>query len=186
MDAPFSKRCSSPQQAVSPNLVKRVSGAYSLKLDHQVRDYELMSSLDRIPTARFNIKAIADAFPEAASTLLVDEYLTNREQASARVFRVYRPTPPHYHATCDEYLYVFSGRGTFWAGNVSTKAEFKPGELLFFERGTIHAMPELFEHPVVFLSVDTPRREPTDIIFVDPSDGSPETFMARNAVQDKD
>jgi mannose-6-phosphate isomerase-like protein (cupin superfamily) len=97
------------------------------------------------------------------------------------VSRVYRPTPPHYHATCDEFLYVFSGRGTFWAKDASTKAEFKPGQLLFFERGTVHAMPELFEHPVVFLSVGTPRREPTDIIFVDPSDGTPETFMARNA-----
>ena len=132
-------------------------------------------------TGIFDIKSIADSLPDTATTLLVDRYLTNREQASARVFRVYRPTPAHYHATCDEYLYVFSGRGTFWMRDASTKAEFKPGQLLFFERGTVHAMPELFEHPVVFLSVDTPRREPTDIIFVDPEDGSPETFMARNA-----
>jgi hypothetical protein len=36
------------------------------------------------------------------------------------------------------------------------------------------------KHPVVFLSVDTPRRDPKDIIFVNPQDGSPETFMARN------
>jgi hypothetical protein len=42
-------------------------------------------------------------------------------------------------------------------------------------------MPEIFEEPLVFLSIDAPRREPTDIIFVDPRDGSPETFMARNA-----
>jgi mannose-6-phosphate isomerase-like protein (cupin superfamily) len=132
-------------------------------------------------TGRFDIAAIAAAFPDTAKTLLVDTYLTNREQASSRVFRVYRPTPPHYHATCDEYLYVFSGRGTFWMKDPSTKAVFEPGQLLFFERGTVHAMPELFEHPVVFLSIDTPRREPTDIIFVDPNDGSPETFMARNA-----
>lgn len=132
-------------------------------------------------TGIFDIKSIADSLPDTATTLLVDRYLTNREQASARVFRVYRPTPAHYHATCDEYLYVFSGRGTFWMRDASTKAEFSPGQLLFFERGTIHAMPELLEHPVVFLSVDTPRREPTDIIFVDPKDGSPETFMARNA-----
>jgi hypothetical protein len=34
--------------------------------------------------------------------------------------------------------------------------------------------------------VDTPRREPTDIIFVDPNDGTPETFMARNATRSKD
>jgi mannose-6-phosphate isomerase-like protein (cupin superfamily) len=132
-------------------------------------------------TGHFDIAAIAAAMPETAKTLLVDTYLTDREQASSRVFRVYRPTPPHYHATCDEYLYVFSGRGTFWMKDPSTKAVFEPGQLLFFERGTVHAMPELFEHPVVFLSIDTPRREPTDIIFVDPNDGSPETFMARNA-----
>jgi mannose-6-phosphate isomerase-like protein (cupin superfamily) len=130
---------------------------------------------------RFDIASIAAAFPETAKTLLIDEYLTNRPEASARVFRVYRPTPPHYHATCDEYLYVFSGRGTFWMKDASTKATFEPGQLLFFERGTVHAMPELFDHPVVLLSIDTPRREPTDIIFVDPKDGTPETFMARNA-----
>jgi mannose-6-phosphate isomerase-like protein (cupin superfamily) len=134
-------------------------------------------------TGIFDIKSIADSLPDTAATLLVDRYLTNREQASARVFRVYRPTPAHYHATCDEYLYVFSGRGTFWMRDAATKAEFGPGQLLFFKRGTVHAVPELLEHPVVFLSVDTPRREPTDIIFVDPKDGSPETFMERNAAK---
>ena len=130
---------------------------------------------------RFDIASIAGAFPDTASTLLVDEYLTNRPEASARVFRVYRPTPPHYHATCDEYLYVFSGRGTFWMGDPATEAEFRPGQLLFFARSTVHAIPKLFEQPVVFLSVDTPRRDPMDIIFVNPEDGSPQSFMARNA-----
>lgn len=130
---------------------------------------------------RFDIATIAAGFPETAETLLVDEYLTNRAEASARVFRVYRPTPPHYHATCDEYLYVFSGRGTFWMEDPATEAEFKPGQLLFFARNTVHAMPKLFEHPVVFLSVDTPRRDPMDIIFVNPDEGSPQSFMARNA-----
>lgn len=108
-----------------------------------------------ISTGRFDIQAIASALPETATTLLADTYLTDRPEASARVFRVYRPTPAHYHATCDEYLYVFSGRGTFWMGDESTKAEFSPGQLLYFKRGTVHAMPELFEHPVVFLSIDT-------------------------------
>ncbi len=130
--------------------------------------------------ARFDIAAIAAAFPQAAQTLLVDEYLTNRPEASARVFRVYHPTPPHYHATCDEYLYVFSGRGTFWMDDPATEAEFKPGQLLFFARNTVHAMPKLFEHPVVFLSVDTPRRDPMDIIFVNAEEGTPQSFMARN------
>ncbi|HWW47382.1 MAG TPA: cupin domain-containing protein [Xanthobacteraceae bacterium] len=144
-----------------------------------------VSSCDETKNAngRFDIKAIADALPQTAKTLLADTYLTDSPAASCRVFRVYRPTPAHYHATCDEYLYVFSGRGTFWMEDESTKAEFAPGQLLHFKRGTVHAMPDLFEHPVVFLSIDTPRREPTDIIFVDPKEGTPASFMARNAAE---
>jgi mannose-6-phosphate isomerase-like protein (cupin superfamily) len=125
----------------------------------------------------FNIADIAASLPETATTLLVDRYLTDRPSASARVFRVYRPTPPHYHAQCDEYLYVFSGRGTFWMGDASRKAAFGPGELLHFERGVIHALPDILEEPLVFLSIDTPRRDPKDVIFVDPADGTPESFI---------
>jgi mannose-6-phosphate isomerase-like protein (cupin superfamily) len=66
-------------------------------------------------------------------------------------------------------------------GDERTKAAFGSGELLFFERGTVHALPDILEQPVVFLSIDTPRRAPTDIIFVNPRDGTPATFMARNA-----
>jgi mannose-6-phosphate isomerase-like protein (cupin superfamily) len=128
-------------------------------------------------SARFKIAEIAKSFPETADTLLLDKYLTNEQAASARVFRVYRPTPPHYHATCDEYLYVLSGRGTFWMEEPSKVAEFGTGELLFFKRGTVHALPDIREQPVVFLSIDTPRRDPTDIIFVDPASGSPEIFI---------
>jgi mannose-6-phosphate isomerase-like protein (cupin superfamily) len=132
-------------------------------------------------TGRFDVLAIAKTLPDTATTLLVDKYLTDRQAASVRVFRVYRPTPPHYHVSCDEYLYVLQGRGTFWMKDPSTKAEFAPGQLLFFKRGTVHAIPDILEAPLVFLSIDTPRREPTDIVFVDPRDGTPETFMARNA-----
>ena len=137
-----------------------------------------MTNPQAITSGRFDIAQVAATFPSSAETLLVDQYLTNRPEASARVFRVYRPTPPHYHATCDEYLYVFSGRGTFWMGDPATKAEFRPGQLLFFQKGTIHAMPDLLEEPIVFLSVDTPRRDPKDIIFVDP--GTPESFIAES------
>jgi mannose-6-phosphate isomerase-like protein (cupin superfamily) len=130
-----------------------------------------------IDARRFDIAKIAASLPETATTLLVDRYLTNREEASARVFRVYKPTPPHYHATCDEYLYVFSGRGTFWMEDESTTAEFGPGELLFFKRGTVHAQPKILEEPVVFLAIDTPRRDPKDVVFVNPEDGTPESFI---------
>ncbi len=97
---------------------------------------------DSRSSARFDINEIARSFPDTADTLLLDTYLTNEPAASARVFRVYRETPPHYHATCDEYLYVLSGRGTFWMERPENGGEFAPGQLLFFRRGTVHDVKE--------------------------------------------
>jgi hypothetical protein len=54
-----------------------------------------------ITSGRFDIAEVAASLPPEADTLLVDHYLTDRPEASARVFRVYRGTPPHYHTTCD-------------------------------------------------------------------------------------
>ncbi len=125
----------------------------------------------------FDVKKIADSFPSKSDTLLLDTYLTNEEAASARIFRVYRPTPAHYHATSDEYLYVLSGKGTFWLDKPQNGGAFEPGQLLFFKKGVVHALPDIHEEPVVFLSVDTPRRDPKDIIFVNPEDGTPESFI---------
>lgn len=126
---------------------------------------------------RFDLNQIARTFPDHAETLLLDRYLTDEPFASMRVFRVYRPTPPHYHVLSNEHLYVLSGRGTFWLGDAANVAEFAPGHLLFFRRGTVHALPTIISDPVVFLAIDTPRREPSDIVFVDPADGTPESFI---------
>src|ERR1700740_876822 len=87
---------------------------------------------------RFKPNEIARSFPNTADTLLLDTYLTDEAAASARVFRVYRETPPHYHAGSDEYLYVLSGRGTFWMGDASSRGGLAPGDLLFFKRTTVH------------------------------------------------
>jgi mannose-6-phosphate isomerase-like protein (cupin superfamily) len=127
--------------------------------------------------ARFKLGEIAAQFPDSAETMLLDTYLTNEPDSSARLFRVYKGTPPHYHERSDEYLYVLSGRGTFWMGDASNSGEFAPGDFLFFKRLTVHALPAILEGPVVFLSVDAPRRDPSDIVFVDPADGSPATFI---------
>jgi mannose-6-phosphate isomerase-like protein (cupin superfamily) len=126
---------------------------------------------------RFRPLEIGLGFPETAETLLLDSYLTNEEAASCRVFRVYRETPAHYHLGSDEYLYILSGRGTFWMGDSSNGAEFTAGDLLFFKRTIVHALPAILEGPVIFLAVDAPRRDPKDIIFVNPADGTPESFI---------
>jgi mannose-6-phosphate isomerase-like protein (cupin superfamily) len=132
---------------------------------------------DKPSFQRFRLDEVAASFPETSETLLLDTYLTNEEAASARVFRVYRATPPHYHMGSDEYLYVLSGKGTFWMGDSSNGAEFAAGDLLFFKRRIVHALPSILETPVVFLAIDTPRRDPKDIIFVNPEDGTPESFI---------
>jgi mannose-6-phosphate isomerase-like protein (cupin superfamily) len=127
---------------------------------------------------RFHVHEVAQSFPDTAETLLLDTYLTDEESASARVFRVYRETPPHYHEGSDEHLYVVSGRGTFWMGESSNGAEFAPGDLLVFKRRVVHALPQILEEPVVFLAIDAPRRDPKDIVFVNPEDGTPESFIS--------
>jgi hypothetical protein len=59
----------------------------------------------------------------------------------------------------------------------SSQGEFAPGDLLVFKRRTVHALPDILEEPVVFLAIDTPRRDPKDIVFVNPADGTPESFI---------
>ncbi|MBZ6384399.1 MULTISPECIES: cupin domain-containing protein [Pantoea] len=140
-----------------------------------------MAELSSQKSARFRPAEIAAQLPATATTLLADIYLTDRPEASSRVFRAYRGVPPHYHRECDEYLYVLSGRGTFWMEDAATEAEFGPGDMLFFERNVVHALPVLLEEPVIFLTLDTPRRSPDDVVFIDSSSDSAATFMARSA-----
>jgi mannose-6-phosphate isomerase-like protein (cupin superfamily) len=127
-------------------------------------------------SAVFDVGSIAASFPETAATMLMDTRLTDLPNASCRIFRAYAVTPAHYHATCDEYLYVLSGRAMFFFG-AEAPFEVGPGRLIFFKQATIHGTTAILEAPFVVLAVDTPRRDPSDVIFVDPADGTPESFM---------
>ena len=124
----------------------------------------------------WDLEAIVTRFPDSSETMLIDTRLTDEPEASCRVFRIYQTVPAHYHATCDEYLLVIAGRGTIFIGDAAP-FEVTPGRLVFFKKGTVHGL-TVIEHPFAFLSVDTPRRDPKDITFVNPADGTPETFIA--------
>lgn len=121
---------------------------------------------------RFKPQEVGATLPNTSDKLLVDKYLVDTEAASSRVFRVFQPMKPHHHNQCDEYLYVLSGRGTFWMEDPKSEADFGPGDLLYFKKTTVHSLPKLIEEPIVFLSFDTPRRSPDDIHFEDPKAGS--------------
>ena len=129
--------------------------------------------------ARFRPAEIAARFPDSAATLLLDHYLTDSPSASCRVFRVYAPVPAHFHRNSDEFLYVLSGSGTLWLDSPANAETFAHGDLLFFKRAVVHAMPQIDTLPVLFLAIDTPRRDPADVIFINPEDGSPESFIQR-------
>jgi mannose-6-phosphate isomerase-like protein (cupin superfamily) len=127
-------------------------------------------------TSTFDLQSLAEQFPPTAETMLIDMRLTDETAASSRLFRIYRPVPAHFHKTCDEYLQVISGRGKFIVDG-SEPIELGAGQLLFFRRNVVHSIPEVVESPLVVFSVDTPRRDPADVHFVDPADGTAATFI---------
>ncbi len=127
-------------------------------------------------SAIFDLHTIAASLPASASTMLIDTRLTDLPNASARVFRIYRPAPAHYHLTCDEYLLVLTGRALFFFSD-QPPVEVGPGQLIVFKQNTVHGITRILEEPLVFFSVDTPRRDPRDIHFVNPEDGTPDTFI---------
>lgn len=124
----------------------------------------------------FSPLTLAATLPEAAQTMLTDIRLTDEVAASCRVFRVYRAVPAHFHTSCDEYLYVLSGAAQIAITNDPPR-EIRPGELVFFQKNTVHALPQIIEHPFTVLAIDTPRRPPEDIHFVNSADGTPQTFI---------
>ena len=118
---------------------------------------------------------LAATLADTSDTMLRDLRLVDKQAASCRIFRVYRPAPLHFHTSCDEYLYVLQGRASMVVeGEARTVG---PGELVHFGRNAVHGTPDILEHPFVVLALDTPRRPPDDVHFVNPADGTAESFI---------
>jgi mannose-6-phosphate isomerase-like protein (cupin superfamily) len=125
----------------------------------------------------FDVKALISKFPDEASSTIVDTYLTDEPSASSRIFRVYYPIPPHYHATCEEHLYLLTGKVRFAIEDEDPRL-LEAGQLVTFERNTVHSITEILESPAVFLTVDTPRRVPTDVVYVNLEDAKIRPFVS--------
>ena len=133
----------------------------------------------------FDIAQLAATLPGTSDTMLRDLRLVDAAAASCRIFRTYRPVPMHFHVSCDEYLYVLQGRAMFVMGDAEPR-EVGLGVLIHFPKRTPHGMPSLLEEPFVVLAIDTPRRPPEDVTFVDPADGNARTFIATEPVRPED
>jgi mannose-6-phosphate isomerase-like protein (cupin superfamily) len=124
----------------------------------------------------FDIREIIKSFPDRADSTIVDTYLTDAPSASSRVFRIYFPIPPHYHATCREHLYLLTGKVAFTIGGEAPRI-LEAGQLVTFDNNVVHSISEILEGPAVFLTVDAPRRAPADVVYVNPEDGRIRPFV---------
>jgi hypothetical protein len=95
----------------------------------------------------------------------------------ARVSRVCRGVPPHYHEGSDEYLYVLSGGSTFWTGDASNSGELGPGDPPVFQTADHTCAFRYLRRGgrVSFRGHSYARFE--GCIFVNPEDGTPESFI---------
>jgi quercetin dioxygenase-like cupin family protein len=144
------------------------SNAVSVGTVNHFTEYELFKF--------FDIHETISKFPDEAKSTIVDTYLTDEPSASSRIFRVYYPIPPHYHETCEEHLYLLTGKVAFAIENEPPRV-LSAGQLVTFERNTVHAITEILESPAVFLTVDAPRRVPTDVVYVNPDDARIRPFV---------
>lgn len=128
----------------------------------------------------FDLAEIKSRFPKTAESMIVDAYLSDHESASARLFRLYHPLPPHYHQTCDEHLLLLDGEVDFTIADEPAK-RLRAGQMVTFLRETVHAIMPLPGAPAIFLTVDTPRRIPQDVHFTAPLPNPARLFVTHLA-----
>jgi mannose-6-phosphate isomerase-like protein (cupin superfamily) len=129
----------------------------------------------------FDLADIISRFAEHADSVIVDAYLSDRQSASSRVFRLYGPLPKHLHKTCDEHLVLLRGEVDFTIANEAPR-RLKPGQMVTFLRNTVHSiLPVEGAAPGVFFTVDAPRRDPDDVHFVNPSEAAGLRFVTHLA-----
>jgi mannose-6-phosphate isomerase-like protein (cupin superfamily) len=124
----------------------------------------------------FDVRELMKKFPDHAESTIVDTYLTDAPSASSRLFRIYYPIPPHYHATCDEHLYLLTGKVAFTIADEAPRT-LDATQLVIFDRNVVHSISEVLEAPAVFFTVDTPRRAPGDVIYVNAVDARIRPFV---------
>mgnify|MGYP002721094644 FL=1 len=115
--------------------------------------------------------------------MIMDAYLSDHACASARLFRLYHPLPRHYHLTCDEHLLLLDGEVEFVIADEAPK-RLRAGQMVTFLRETVHAIMPVPGAQATFLAVDTPRRFPQDVHFVDPLPAPARAFVTHLADYD--
>ena len=91
--------------------------------------------------------------------------LNEDDLASTFVIWVKTSVKAHYHATHTEVVHVLEGTGLMTLGNEERKIG--PGDYVFIPKGTPHSVQVIGSTPMKVLSMQTPRFDGTDRVFVD-------------------
>lgn len=113
-----------------------------------------------------NVKDVASNLPSGEDGLVTDNRIVERNDSGARVFRVNKVVPKHYHTKSDVYLYVVSGEASFLLGDNEQKVV-KEGDFIFFKKGTVHGVDKIIKKPFSALAIDVPARDPSDVVFIE-------------------
>ncbi|WP_417198033.1 cupin domain-containing protein [Bizionia sp.] len=115
-----------------------------------------------------NIDEYVRLLPKNHNGIIKDIRLIDREHSGVRIFRLYEEVPMHYHAKSDAYLYILNGKAEFYVADKGPVVAGK-GDLLFWGKGTAHGNGKILEGPLDVLVFDAIARDPSDVIWVDPS-----------------
>lgn len=107
--------------------------------------------------------------PKESKKVIEDQTIVKRPDAGVRVFRIYDRIPQHYHMESDAYLYILSGKARFKVGDAPAQVA-GPGDLLFWGKGVEHGNPEIIEGPIDILVFDAPSRNPSDVVWMNPTE----------------
>ena len=103
--------------------------------------------------------------PESWKENVTVERLCHEEHQSCYSIWVSDTVKPHYHANHTETIYVVKGGGIFYLGDQSYNL--KPGDFVTIPKGAIHSFKNKGDDRTQVLSVQAPKFEGKDRIWVD-------------------
>ena len=115
-------------------------------------DSKSIYPLDKIsaPTELENIKVMPLGASDSASEYLI--FIKDQVKA-------------HYHATHTELVYILEGSADFWLDEI--KHSIKAGDFIRIDQGVVHKVKVTSKTPLKVLSIQTPKFDGKDRIFVE-------------------
>ena len=110
------------------------------------------------------VKRVADSSCDFSKSKLNATSLFSDSLSSSFKICIDDEVKSHYHQHHTEHVYVLSGKGEMVLGDSLFTIE--PGQLIFIPATTIHSVKKTSIEPLEVISIQSPRFDGTDRIFV--------------------